>query len=170
MIKQCKWCGKEYETDLYWIVFCSDECLNAYKEQKEQVLKPCEICGELFHPTRSTQKFCSRECYQENARRRSKKWSQEHREEKAAYIKAWEKANPDKVKANKKRFRERHKEEIRESNRKFNKERKEYFRNYYQNHKEKWTLSKNNKKIKECSEKHENCFNCPTPNGECLFD
>lgn len=122
------------------------------------MIKQCVICGNEFKAEFHQTKYCSDECRNkvraEQNRKNSKKYYQEHVEERREY---------------QKRHYQEHAEERREYCRIYSKkyyqehvkERREYQKRRYQEHK---------KKIQMCSEAHNNCFSCDTPDGECRFD
>ena len=57
MLKQCKKCQKEFETQRAQAVFCSNRCARL-----KHLPKICPQCNQTFHPIRLEQIYCSREC------------------------------------------------------------------------------------------------------------
>lgn len=70
----CKTCGKEFETDLHFRSFCSEECKRAdykkdrkkrYKKQvekKREEIHICKHCGKEFKTSDGRLRYCSSEC------------------------------------------------------------------------------------------------------------
>lgn len=61
MIKVCKQCEKEFNTDRPDAKFCSRDCTNVAR--RKVYLRPCEHCGEQFHNINKAVKYCSQSCY-----------------------------------------------------------------------------------------------------------
>ena len=167
MIKQCKWCGKEYETNLYWWNFCCEECHDAYRDYKDHRLIECAICGRPFHPIRGNQRYCSPKCADIAQKRQHRKNYLDNREERINRTKEWCRNNKDKRKRYSKKYYENHKEQVTERKKQYRRENKEklnaYQRNYYKTHKEEI-------RARNCKRKHNGCYDCDMPVGECRYD
>lgn len=178
MIKQCEWCGREYETDLYYLRFCSDECYQAYTEEKKSRLIKCEVCGELFHPGSSRAKYCCDECRKTAHDKQIKQWHKEHRKELNEKQRIKRKKYPEQYKKYNRRSYLKHREERQEYGRERSKQYyythkeqvKAYWRSHIQENRDSERRRYWNKKIEACKAEHDNCFSCPTLDGECLFD
>lgn len=162
MTKKCKYCGKEYETDLYWWTFCSDECYQAYRYQKDTYLRKCEICGELYHPIRGNQKYCSPKCREIAKRNNEHQYYLNHKEE---------------IKNRTSQYSKDHPEVFRKSSKKYTSTHKEYYarksREYYWRNRDKIRKRKKeqrNYKMDWCKKKHNGCFDCPEEVGYCPYD
>ena len=100
MLKQCQWCGKEFDAPNSKHRYCSDKCHKkkqyAYENEfykKKRALQPkpikvCMICGKEFERTKHNLKFCSDECRKEQAKRQSKKFHRQYKQEEAQRRKA----------------------------------------------------------------------------------
>ena len=112
------------------------------------MIKICEHCGEIFETLRGNQKYCSDSC------KKKEKWIHE---------KLRRQRNPQKIREYRHNYYLRHKAE-----------RKAYNRQYYLDHPDKFKIYSQRQyqkmKIQRCSKKHDDCFSCPTKNGECLYD
>ena len=84
MIKQCKWCGKEFEPRHYSTKYCSDKCRKDfyrkyYRERykhKNPKLVTCLICGKSFwRRGKQNSKYCSPECASEAHRNLARDYS-----------------------------------------------------------------------------------------------
>lgn len=129
--------------------------------------KICPICGTEFEPNFHTRKYCSDECSKIANRRNATKYKQEHKEEISIRRRKSYKQNPEKWKEiRKKQYREHREDRLKQAHEYYikNKDRiREYKKQWYQDRKLK-------KQIAECSSKHNNCFNCPTENGDCMYE
>ena len=178
MIRKCNFCGKEYETEFYWWRFCSDECYQAFIEEKNSRLIKCEICGKEFHPTSSRAKYCSNECRKTARDRQIKQWQKDHREQINEKQRKWRKDHPEQVKEYNCQNYQKHKEKRRKNAREKSKQyyllnKETILANRRAHRKEINEADRNrrlNKKIEACRAKHNNCFSCSTLDGECLFD
>lgn len=75
-IKQCSYCGKEFEHNRSNRKYCSEDCYKAVKNEKRKEyykkskykskskIKQCIHCGKTFEFTHANQKYCSKECYE----------------------------------------------------------------------------------------------------------
>lgn len=74
-IKNCKECGKEFETKYTGQHYCNEDCkikyrkkyMLEYRKNKKTELKPkkigrCDICGKEFEKCRSEHVTCSEKC------------------------------------------------------------------------------------------------------------
>lgn len=178
MIKTCKWCGKEYETNLYWWLFCCDECYKAYSEERSSRLIKCEICGDEFHPSSSRAKYCSDTCRKIAQAKQIKQWNKDHHEELMEKQRQLRKDHPEITRKYNRKNYYKHLEQRREYAR-------NYSKNYYYSHRKKILAYQKDhreekrladrrryweKKIKVCEAEHEGCLSCPTLDGKCLFD
>lgn len=60
MIKNCKWCGKEFDALTNRARFDSDECERYYRRYNKP--KVCPICNKTFLTKKGYTKVCSDEC------------------------------------------------------------------------------------------------------------
>jgi very-short-patch-repair endonuclease/endogenous inhibitor of DNA gyrase (YacG/DUF329 family) len=63
MIKQCEYCGNEFNARWRGAKYCSPVCGRA--SQRRRVSKVCQGCGKTFeaHASRPDRLYCSRECF-----------------------------------------------------------------------------------------------------------
>lgn len=104
------------------------------------MIKECAICGKQFE-TGHNQKYCSDLCRSKARRTYKYHYNKEQRHE--YYLK-----NKERINARAKQYRLDNPEK-------------------YNAFKER---QKQRRQIQRCSLKHNNCFACPTKNGECLYD
>ena len=137
--------------------------------------KICPVCDKEFDTEYVRQIYCSTECKKIAARERSlkyyydhldscrlkkRKYNQSHKEQLREYAKNYAKNHA-------KKYRQDHKEKISNYQKEYYRKNKERISKY----KKDWYQGKKLKtKIAECSKKYNDCFNCPTENGECLYD
>lgn len=103
MVKKCKKCGKEFETNLKEKKYCSVECRAKYwlENNKERIKFKCECCRKIFgRPRRINAKgkkirYCSRECANKSSRTPLIK--QKTRQGKQGYISIWKPEHPNNV-------------------------------------------------------------------------
>jgi len=57
MLKKCKQCGKEFETNRNLQLYCSAECRGETPKMKR-----CLACKKSFEPKFAGEKFCSDAC------------------------------------------------------------------------------------------------------------
>lgn len=66
MKKTCVYCGKEFETNIKRVKYCSIGCRQERNKSKnklkEKMIKKCDICGKEFITNLKKQKYCSKEC------------------------------------------------------------------------------------------------------------
>lgn len=70
VVKECKECGKQFQTIRKDKIYCSRECAKAYNQrdwaQRRYGVRPeesiCEYCGDIFTPKKIGTKFCSASC------------------------------------------------------------------------------------------------------------
>jgi len=98
--------------------------------------KKCIICGEMFIPTNSVQKYCSKECvkirrkeYREKNKEKianqQKEYNAENKEKIIEYRRQYSIDNKDKINEYGKKYREENREEIKEKDKKYYKKNKE---------------------------------------------
>lgn len=110
----------------------------------------CSICGKEFEPNRSFQKYCSKECRRQGHILTNREYRQKHKEETKTCRKQYYLEHKEQIKAYRKQYYQKNKERIKA----------------YQRMMEKT----NNPEIAKCCSTHNNCFECPTLDGECLYD
>ena len=75
----CEGCGRPVYTEddrrVRWRILCSDKCKQQVQVREARELRrldpiPCELCAEVFEPSRSDARFCSVACKQKAYRRR----------------------------------------------------------------------------------------------------
>lgn len=71
MIKNCKYCGKEFKAKKSNQQFCSRKCV-ADSLRGCNFTRRCKYCGKEFQPKRKEQYFCSQKCGNMNRRGTSK--------------------------------------------------------------------------------------------------
>ena len=76
---------------------------HGFGESWGSVEKPCEFCEVVYTAYNPNSKYCSQSC------KRKAEYQRDHEKIKLR-VKQWKKNNPEKVKANKKRYYEKHKE------------------------------------------------------------
>ena len=144
----------------------------------------CPVCGKEFDTEYNRQKYCSKDCAKIVSRENNKKWKKDNHEHyletQREYQKNYYKRNPEKFRENSRRYYLKHREKINENSRRYYLEHQEkmkaYQKNYYQKHrgrKMEYTRNYYHSKwdaINKCMAKHDNCFSCPTEDGECLYD
>lgn len=112
MKRKCEWCGKEYETDIYWLRFCSDECFQAYRYQKDTELRKCEYCGDLYHPKTWNQKYCCQKCFKEAKKIRRHENYLSNKEKCKRQAKEWTQNNKEKNRQIQKRYYQKRREKL----------------------------------------------------------
>lgn len=60
MLKECKFCWKEFSTNMSRIKYCSAGCYN--KDRIKHKDKKCLKCWKTFHPLNWHQLYCSKKC------------------------------------------------------------------------------------------------------------
>lgn len=62
--RKCKYCGKEFETDVHNKEFCCPEHNYLYKRDIKTPIKTkkCKHCGKEFQTRENRQVFCCDEC------------------------------------------------------------------------------------------------------------
>lgn len=170
MTKVCKVCGKSFETNYSNGKYCSLECRRIadsilakqkYLKHHKDVCftKECSICGKEFNTTHFNAKYCSEACRKLGKKKYRIEYKKKNIEKVRAQKRAYYRAHKDQIR----KYQEEHREEIRRNR-----------RNYYLSHKNKHKKERhsiiNSDDIRLCSEAHDNCFSCPTVNGECLYD
>ena len=140
----------------------------------------CPVCGSNFTTTDHRRKYCSDECYKKAQKSLRSKRYWENPEEKRKYSRNyyWEHSN---------RIREQHQKYYYSNREKILKRQRKYYQKYYWDHREeilsyKKLHSQQRPKqptrksivgctnLKDCIALHNNCFSCPSKDGECLFD
>lgn len=115
---------------------------------KTEVTKVCSICGKEFKTTNSRRKYCSIECSKIGRKERKKNYDRKRR-------KLYKKSRPEVIKI------------CPECGREF--KTSDNRRNFCDDCSIKTWGKKRSDGLKECIKKHDNCFSCPTKDGECLF-
>lgn len=157
--KICLACGKEFIPKYGNEKYCSKECVKKVKSGYARLtywrkkngfqrpLRTCPICGNSFEPI-GNRKYCSYEC----SKVADKEYGRHYRSE---HLTAMRQSNYD--------YRQRNREEC---NRR---ERERMQRVKLGVEPEKPKKSKQ-ELMYECRKEHNMCFDCPTENGECLYD
>ena len=66
--KECKRCGKKFQTDRNAKMYCSDKCRQEYRYYGEKQTEwECASCGKMFYSERK-RKYCKLECQRDNYR------------------------------------------------------------------------------------------------------
>lgn len=153
--KNCKWCGKEFETEIDNL-FCSQSCYLKWRKEvyDKKDTRICPVCHSEFIPTTYNNIYCSKECYKKSIVKKTKafrkKHPEKHREENRRYylnnrekvknyVNEWRRKNPEKVKKIYSNYQKRHREEL----------------NEYQN------IYRKRKKLDICCKEHDGPDNCP---------
>lgn len=113
-----------------------------------KMTKICPICGNEFEPYHFNQKYCSEACSLKAKKLKERKWKKTHRKK---MKESWDK------------YYAKNREK-----------RKAYSRQWYLDNQDKVAQYKSQNslknKIRRCSRKHGYCYECPTEDGECLYD
>lgn len=127
----------------------------------ELVEKECVVCGKKFKTNIYNKLTCSPKCQKVRTKELKREYNKKYSEMNADYLKAYRKkyykTNKEVLNAQVKEWREKHPDYH-----------KDYQKSYYDENQDKY-LS-NSRKVSRCALKHDNCFSCPTPDGECLYD
>lgn len=129
----------------------------------------CPICGTEFESTVPNRKYCSKDCAKTAQSIRQKRWIKDnyehHKSHQREYQRRYREKGGEAYKEYRKKYYQSHKEELRAYAKKYYQEhldeKREYARNYQKNH---------YGSVGKCRLKHNNCFSCPTQNGECLYE
>ena len=144
--------------------------LNQEYETREKIYyRVCPICGKEFETNDHRRKYCSEECSKTAQKRQQKRWLkdnyEQHKNNQREYMKRRRRGLGQEYNKYRRKYYESNKEEF-----------KAYARKYYREHRdEKREYARMYKKnhfgvIGKCRLKHNNCFECPTENGECLYE
>lgn len=129
--------------------------------------RKCPVCGKMFDPNQHNQKYCSKECYRVISNKRSKKYYHDHKKECQERMNQWRREHPHLIKMYNKKYKDTHRESISamalERSRKWRSENPERY-------KEQYAKANHRKAILKCSREHNNCFDCFTEDGNCIFD
>lgn len=175
-VRKCKWCGKEFTPGYYNQIYCSTICQEKvrlkhqreyywkhledrrkyqreYKRKKKahqemRKARKCKLCGKEFLAKRYNQIYCSSECREEARLERESRRYQETRK-------------PRKCEWCGREFLPKH-GSCKYCSSECRKKAKNEHDRYWQN--------RHRPELKKCILEHDNCFSCPTPDGECLFD
>lgn len=195
-LKTCPVCGTEF-TPHHRQKYCSDSCakeaqkthcrewMRAHSEHVREVQKKyrernrkppaeitCPVCGKTFIKSYHNRKYCSDECKIQGLKNNRKKW-RDNNPEKVKLMREKRKTKyKETVRRCNRNYYLRHQEECKDRQKKFYEEHKEKRHEYYLRHKRKYERREKVRlmTIQECATEHDNCFSCPTRNGECLYD
>ena len=133
--------------------------------------KVCPVCGSVFETDYAQRKYCSTKCCKRNYYLNNKEkvieytrnYYNEHKEKLNEYTRNYFAKNREKIKGYNDKWRKKNKELVTLY--------KHYHYLYLKDNNPKWKKEyEKAKTMYRCKVKHDNCFSCPTKNGECIYD